>query len=246
MSNELLGFCPICKEKLTASRLTCHHCGVEFTGDFALSRFHYLTEKELLFIEMYLKCKGNLKELQQNLKISYPNAKKQFYQVLLSLGFSEEVNKDNKIEVIVSELPMYQDESEVIRTIKKRLNFNNGFAVLPLQKGGNFQICYESFGNGILATNLPSNKVLIWAAFDAAVTVMKNNGGKALKGQAMSAKLGEPGLTLDTVEGYVAHHAYGVKKGESALRMISALSSILEWAGICNNCYGYLELKKDL
>lgn len=60
----------------------------------------------------------------------------------------------------------------------------------------------------------------------------------------MKAKLGEPELTLDTVEGYVAFHAFGVKKGESTIRTISALAAILEWAGICENGYGYLKLKK--
>ena len=59
----------------------------------------------------------------------------------------------------------------------------------------------------------------------------------------MKAKLGEPGLTLDTIEGYVAYHAYGVKKGESALRTISAMAAILEWSGMCESAYGYVKLK---
>lgn len=228
-----------------ASRLTCHHCGLELSNDFTLSKFNYLREDELNFIEMYLKCQGNLKNLQKQLKISYPAAKRQFENVLKSLGFSTmDENLSANIEVILSELPIYEDESEPVKAIKKRLNAHNGLSTLALPRGGSFQIYYDGFGNGIIASNIPASRVLTWKAFDAAVEVMKKNQGQAKKGQAMKAKLGEPDLTLDTIEGYVAHKAYGVKMGESTLRTISALSSILEWAGICNNGYGYLELKK--
>lgn len=245
MTKEIIGYCPICQEKLVASRLTCHHCGLELSNDFALSKFNYLKEEDLNFIEMYLRCQGNLKELQKQLKITYPAAKRQFDKVLKSLGFTQvDENSFSNIEVILSELPIYDDESNTIKSIKKRLNAHNGLATLALPRGGSFQIYYDGFGNGIMATNIPTSRVLTWKAFDAAVEVMKKNNGTARKGQAMKAKLGEPDLTLDTVEGYVAFKAYGVKKGESTLRTISALSSILEWAGICNNCYGYLELKK--
>lgn len=245
MSKEIIGHCPICQEQLIASRLTCRHCGLELSNDFTLSKFNYLKEDDLNFIEMYLKCQGSLKELQKQLKISYPAAKRQFDNVLKSLGFNkEDENLPANIEVILSELPIYEDESNTVKSIKKRLNAHNGLATLALPRGGSFQIYYDGFGNGVIATNVPASRVLTWKAFDSAVEVMEKNHGKAKKGQAMKAKLGEPDLTLDTIEGYVAYKAYGIKMGESTLRTISALSSILEWSGICNNGYGYLELRK--
>jgi hypothetical protein len=33
--------------------------------------------------------------------------------------------------------------------------------------------------------------------------------------------------------------------GESTIRTISALSAILEWAGVCENGYGYLRKKPE-
>lgn len=241
MPKNTIGFCPLCHDKLIATKLTCTNCGLELSNDFSLNPFSYLTESELSFIEVYLKCKGNLKEVQKTLNLSYLNAKKQLEQVLGSLGYVEE-EKPINIEVILSELPIYQDESPVTSAIKKRLNISKGLSVIPLPRGGQFQIYYETFGNGIIASNLPSNHVLTWSAFDAAIEVLQNNNGKALKGQAMKSRLGGSNLTLDTVEGYVASKAYGVQRGESVIRSISALSAILEWCGICKNGYGYLEL----
>lgn len=242
---EIIGFCPVCSDKLTASKLKCHECGLELSNDFTLSRFNYLKEDELNYIEVYLKCSGNLREVQKQLGISYPLAKKQFNKVLNSLGFTpSDSNTASEKDIILSELPIYEDESYVVKAIKKRLNIHNGTTTIALPRGGNFQIYYEAFGNGLIATNVPTSRVLTWKAFDAAIEVLEYNNGTAKKGQAMRSKLGEGALTLDTVEGYVAYKAYGVKLGESTLRTISALSAILDWAGVCTNGYGYLSLKK--
>lgn len=245
MSNEVIGFCPICKEKLIATKLSCRKCGLELSNEFVLNPFSYLTEKELQFIETFLKCRGNLKVVQKNLSISYLSAKKELDQVLHSLGYTEsndDYKATNNIEVILSELPIYEDESKIITALKKALNAQKGTAILPLSRGKSFQIYYEAFENGIIATNLPQNKVLTWGAFEAAIEIMEKNNGRAPKGQAMKSKLGEPPLTLDTIEGYVAYHAYGIKLGESVTRLISPLSAILQWSGVCRNGYGYLEL----
>ena len=123
------------------------------------------------------------------------------------------------------------------------MNQNNGLARIPLSRGSSFQIYYEEYGTGIHATNIPSNKVLIWQAFEDAIALLKKKGGRAIKGNAMKGKLGDRYLPLDSVEGYIAYHTFHVKKGETTLRFISALSSILEWSGYCKNGYGYIELK---
>ena len=77
MAQNIIGTCPICKEKLVASKLSCRGCGLELTNDFALNKFSYLSNDELAFIELFLQESGNLKEIQKQLKLSYPAAKKQ-------------------------------------------------------------------------------------------------------------------------------------------------------------------------
>lgn len=246
MSQEVIGHCPICNHQLVATKLSCNHCGLELSNEFSLSKFSYLSAKDLHFVEMFLRCRGNFKELQTTLNISYPTATKQLDSILGQLGY-QPVIKDTKqnVEVILSALPIYDDESKTVQAIKKKLNSHKGKATLSLTRGKHFEIYYESFGNGIIATNLPSGHVLTWKAFDTAVELLQNNHRRAKKGQAMKGKLGDKELTLDTVEGYVAYHAYDIPIGSSVLRTITPLAAILDWSGVCNNCYGYLELKSS-
>ena len=34
MKKEIISKCPICQEELSISKLHCHHCGIEISGDF--------------------------------------------------------------------------------------------------------------------------------------------------------------------------------------------------------------------
>lgn len=243
MAQHIIGHCPICKEELVATKLTCKHCGLELSNDFSLNKFNLLPDDDLYFLEHFIKASGNLRAVENQLKISYSAVKLRLHRIQQQLGHVESDDQENTINIVLTEIPIYQDESTVIRNIKEKLNQNHGIASISMARGNTFQIYYEEYGNGIYATNLPHNRIITWKVFDYAVEVIQKNGGKALKGQAMKAKLGEPGLTLDTVEGYVAHYGYNVKFGDSTLRMISPLSAILEWADICINGYGYLQLK---
>ena len=76
MRKETIGTCPVCSGKLLATRLTCNACSTEIHGEFELSRFSYLTREELAFIETFIKCQGNLKDVQNVTSLSYPTVKK--------------------------------------------------------------------------------------------------------------------------------------------------------------------------
>lgn len=60
----------------------------------------------------------------------------------------------------------------------------------------------------------------------------------------MSYKLGEDGLPLNSVEGYVATHVYSKKTGDNVFRRITPIVNILIWADICVNDGRYLRLKQ--
>lgn len=76
MTKKAIGKCPVCEGRLTISRLSCKKCNIDITGDFELSKFNYLNKDDLDFIETFLKCQGNLKDLQGIMGVSYPTAKK--------------------------------------------------------------------------------------------------------------------------------------------------------------------------
>ena len=243
MQQHIIGHCPVCKEELVVTKLTCRHCGLELSNDFTLNKFSFLTEEDLQYVELFIHYSGNLKEIQQQLHLSYPAAKKRLTKIQETLGLKQEEVRSSQFEPVINNLPIYHDETNAVKKIKEKLNASGGIATIPLSKGDSFQIYYEDFGNGVYATNLPHSRILTWKAFNCAIEVLTKNNGKSIKGNAMKGKLGSSALPLNSVEGYVAHYAYGAKRGDSCLRTISSLASILEWADICNNGYGFLQLK---
>lgn len=87
--------------------------------------------------------------------------------------------------------------------------------------------------DGIYVSNLANQPFLPWAVFTETIALLEKNGGRAKKGNAMNSKLGEAGLTIDTVEGYIAYKVYKKSLGESVFRRITPITCILVWAKIC-------------
>ena len=80
------GACPVCKNKLTVTKITCESCGTELTGKFPQCKYCALDEKLSAFLETFLRCKGNIKEIEKELSISYPTVKNLIDELLSSLG----------------------------------------------------------------------------------------------------------------------------------------------------------------
>ena len=94
--NNVIGECPICKSDLQVTKLSCNNCGTGISGNFTLSKFNYLSKEHLYFIEVFIKNKGNIKQIEKELGISYPTVKKNLDEVILSLGY--EVNDEDKMK----------------------------------------------------------------------------------------------------------------------------------------------------
>lgn len=131
--------------------------------------------------------------------------------------------------------------SSAIEDIKRKFQEKDLPVQIPLQKGHPFEAIM--LDEGILVDNLGSQPVLPWAAFDAAINIIKQNEGYAAKGDAMKCKLGDKGLPLDSVEGHIAHVVYGKQVGDAIFRRISPIAAILVWAGICDYEPGGLILR---
>ncbi len=94
--NQVIGECPICKSDLTVTKLECTECHTELSGEFQLSKFNYLSKEDLYFIEVFIKNRGNIKQVEKELGISYPTVKKSLDGVIVSLGY--EVSDEDKIK----------------------------------------------------------------------------------------------------------------------------------------------------
>lgn len=248
MEKELVTSCPRCREKLTATKLTCRFCDLEMNGDFVLGKFDYLSSSELDFIECFLMNEGNFKAVQCEKGMSYPAAKKKIADILdkLNLKSKRDLERNDEVKQQIGGAPITPNDSLVIRRIKEKLNASCGKASIQLFSGEECDIRYCENGNGLASSKIPPANQLIWSAFDAAVEIVLKNGGKAKKGNAQSgAKLGTDKLTLDSVEGYIAHKVHGVHPGETAFGPGFVICAVLDWAEICSNERGWLVIKPE-
>ncbi len=80
--------CPVCGERLAVSRLGCPGCGTELVGSFAPCAYCALGDAELELLRVFLTSRGNLKEVEKHLGVSYPTARARFNDLLERLGMA--------------------------------------------------------------------------------------------------------------------------------------------------------------
>lgn len=90
--------CPACATPMRVSQLSCPHCQTTVGGDFEITGLHRLTMEQLKFVEVFLRCRGNIKEVERDLKISYPTVRSRLDQVIAAMGYSLPVREDDAEE----------------------------------------------------------------------------------------------------------------------------------------------------
>jgi hypothetical protein len=118
MTHDVIATCPVCAGELTIARLHCRSCGTALEGEFGVGRFGRLDREQLALLESFLRARGNLKEMERELGISYPTVRARVDGLVRALGLSDgppAEDGDDAAEVSVT------DESEGRREILERL-----------------------------------------------------------------------------------------------------------------------------
>lgn len=84
---KIISRCPVCNNELTVARLKCDSCDTIIENTFRLSKFDYLSEEEQYFTETFIHCRGNIKEVEKELGISYPTVRSKLDTVIKKLGY---------------------------------------------------------------------------------------------------------------------------------------------------------------
>lgn len=86
---DVIATCPVCAGELAISRLHCRTCGTTLEGEFGVGRFGKLTREQLALLESFLRSRGNLKEMERALGISYPTVRARVESLVQALGLSD-------------------------------------------------------------------------------------------------------------------------------------------------------------
>ena len=116
--------CPVCGGEYEITALTCKTCKSELVGRFEGCEFCSLTQNEKAFLRAFLKCRGNIKEVEKELGISYPTVRNRLEALLSRLGLlgkSENLAKEERkriLEQLESGEITADEAAEILKTIK--------------------------------------------------------------------------------------------------------------------------------
>jgi hypothetical protein len=96
---KILEKCPSCSGDLEVTRLNCTHCDTVITGRYQPCHFCKLSTEHQDFLEAFVKSRGNVKEMERELGISYWTIRSRLNDVIKALGFEVEAPQEDEGEV---------------------------------------------------------------------------------------------------------------------------------------------------
>ena len=91
---KVLEQCPSCGGNIEITRLSCTQCETAVTGRFAPCRFCGLAPDTVQFLETFVRNRGNVKEMERDLGISYWTIRNRINDLIAELGFETEEEDD--------------------------------------------------------------------------------------------------------------------------------------------------------
>ena len=74
--------CPSCGGEMVIKRLACTKCDTVVEGTFTLGSLSRLSEETADFIVLFVRNKGNMRNVSKELGVSYPTARKLLFKVV--------------------------------------------------------------------------------------------------------------------------------------------------------------------
>ncbi len=110
--------CPVCMGKYVVSQLRCSSCGTKLEGNFTAGTFSNLDERQLHFVTVFLKNRGNIQNTGKELGISYPTVKSRLDNALVKMGLYPN-NDEDIFEKIKTGKISIEDAVKIISSKKK-------------------------------------------------------------------------------------------------------------------------------
>jgi len=104
MSYPIPSKCPTCEGKLNVTELKCTNCQTKISGDFYLDELFQLNYEQQQFLKIFIQTRGNIKNMEKELEMSYPTVRNKLNELIKSLGyeddFAEEEQQEKRREIL--------------------------------------------------------------------------------------------------------------------------------------------------
>jgi hypothetical protein len=89
---------------LNVTELRCNNCQTKISGDFYLDELFQLNYEQQQFLKVFIKTRGNIKNMEKELEMSYPTVRNKLNELIKSLGyeddFAEEEQQEKRREIL--------------------------------------------------------------------------------------------------------------------------------------------------
>lgn len=99
MPHDVIATCPVCSGELAVTRLHCRACGTTLEGDFNVGKFGHLSREQMAVLESFLRSRGNLRDMERELSLSYPTIRARVEALVRALGFGPRADGDEAAEL---------------------------------------------------------------------------------------------------------------------------------------------------
>ena len=95
--------CPVCDAVgLRIAKLQCVQCGTTVEGSFGGSLLAALSTEQQQFVEIFLRCRGNIRDVERELGVSYPTVRSRLEKVIGALDRSLDEKSRRRREVLAA------------------------------------------------------------------------------------------------------------------------------------------------
>ncbi|ABR50038.1 conserved hypothetical protein [Alkaliphilus metalliredigens QYMF] len=118
MKYKALSQCPICHDELNITKMTCSRCKTNIEGEFTGCKFCKIPQEQLEFIEIFIKCRGSIKDVEKELGISYPTVRNRLEGVIQALGYSTD-KIQSQVDEGTSAAEMAHKKQSILNALEK-------------------------------------------------------------------------------------------------------------------------------
>jgi hypothetical protein len=97
--NRIVSTCPVCGDEMRVVRLRCNSCETSLEGNFQLGQFLKLGPEQMHFVDVFLKCRGKIKDVEEELGISYPTVVARLNEVITAMGYEAQPAEEEATEM---------------------------------------------------------------------------------------------------------------------------------------------------